>query len=77
MQGLGARRVRSTLLMPPPPTRPVIETKGRESEYESIRDEIVKMTDEVNAATIRSAATFRPSAIGAPYYSDGGVRVQF
>lgn len=47
----------------------VIETKGRESEFVSVREECSKIVDDINTSVIKLQATMGPSlaAAGAPY----------
>lgn len=52
-----------------PPHCAVIETKGRETEYVSIREECNRVVEDVNAAVIKIHATMGPSlaSAAAPY----------
>ena len=52
------------------PVCAVIETKGRETEYASLREECNRTVEEVNLAAIKAQATMGPSfatASAAPY----------
>lgn len=44
-----------------------IDTKGKETEHESLAEECRQLTDDVNAFIIRQQATMVPSLTAAPY----------
>lgn len=47
--------------------REFIDTKGRESEYVSLRDEATKMCDDLNATIMKVQASIVPTMTAAPY----------
>jgi hypothetical protein len=45
----------------------VIEAKSRETEYVAVREQCLRLTDEINAAVVRAQAAFVPGITATPY----------
>jgi len=47
--------------------REFIEAKSRETEYVAVREQCLRLTDEINAAVVRAQAAFVPGITATPY----------